>query len=294
MITLLICANTLNVYEMKTCRNTTVAALLYGALLASTSAVWAQPPRPAAVKELRPGYLTGYLATSELPDSLSLLPPPPAKGSAAAKADRAFDDASQEVRDSKRIRLATEDAQLSFPSAAESFSCALGTRINDVETPFLYQLLRRSLTDVGLSTYRAKNTYNRPRPFVIADQPTCTPSEEASLRQDGSYPSGHAAIGWAWGLMLSELSPSQSDALLARGLSYGESRAICNVHWMSDIAAGRLMGAATVARLHGSDEFMADMKAAKSEIQSQRAKGNTPTRDCAEEAAALAAKIPAP
>ncbi|VXC73654.1 Acid phosphatase [Burkholderia sp. 8Y] len=279
---------------MKIQRIITIAALLYSGVLTYASSVWAQEAHPAPVKEIRPGYLSGYLATSELPDSLSLLAPPPAKGSAAEKADGAFSHASREIRDPNRIRLATADAQLAFPTAAESFSCALGARIDDAETPFLYQLLRRSLTDVGLSTYRAKNTYNRSRPFVVANESTCTPREEASLRRDGSYPSGHAAIGWAWALMLSELSPGQSNALFTRGLSYGESRAICNVHWMSDIEAGRLMGAATVARLHGSEEFMADMKAARSEVQSQRVKGNVPTRDCAEEAAALAVKIPAP
>ncbi|MBP0595249.1 phosphatase PAP2 family protein [Paraburkholderia sp. LEh10] len=262
--------------------------------LALVGTVSAEQPRPAQVKEFRPGFLVGYLANSDLPDSLSLVPAPPAKGSAEAESDEAFNRASRTVRDTARGKLAIADAKLSFPAAAESFSCALGVRINDAETPYLYQLMRRSLTDVGLSTYRAKNAYNRVRPFVVNNESICTPDEESALRKDGSYPSGHAAIGWAWALMLSELSPAQSPQLLTRGLSYGESRSICNVHWASDISAGRLMGAATVARLHGSDAFQADMKEAAAEIAAQRAKGNVPARDCTEEASALAIRIRTP
>ncbi|MEI6000679.1 phosphatase PAP2 family protein [Paraburkholderia bengalensis] len=261
---------------------------------ASAISAQQQQPQPAPVKEFRPGYLTGYLAAAELPNSLELVPPAPATGSAQAQADDAFNKASQTLRDTARGKLATADAQLSFPAAADAFSCAVGVAINSTETPYLYQLMRRSLTDVGLSTYRAKNTYNRTRPFVAGSQSTCTPAEEVALRKDGSYPSGHAAIGWGWALILSELSPGQSQAVLARGLSFGESRSICNVHWASDISAGRLMGAATVARLHGSSEFEADMKQAAIEIAAQRAKGKLPAHDCAEEAAALAIKAKQP
>lgn len=39
--------------------------------------------RPVAVAEIMPGLLQGYLATEEMPDSLALVLPPPAEGSAA-------------------------------------------------------------------------------------------------------------------------------------------------------------------------------------------------------------------
>ena len=42
---------------------------------------------------------------------------------------------------------------------------------------------------------------------------------------------------------------------------------VCNVHWHSDVVAGRIMGAATVARLHGKDDFLIDIKAAKREVR---------------------------
>lgn len=55
--------------------------------------------------------------------------------------------------------------------------------------------LRRSLVDAGLATYGAKDHYQRMRPFVENKEASCTPAEEAKLAKDGSYPSGHSALG---------------------------------------------------------------------------------------------------
>ena len=118
--------------------------------------------------------------------------------------------------------------------------------------------------------------------------PICTPHEKAGLEKDGSYPSGHSAIGWAWALVLSEISPSHADALLARGRAFGQSRVVCNVHWQSDVNEGRIMGAAAVAKLHSDPVFLAEMKAAKKEIASLREDGaySLPS-SCEREAATL-------
>ena len=98
----------------------------------------------------------------------------------------------------------------------------------------------------------------------------CTPQDEAGLREDGSYPSGHAAIGWAWALILVEVFPENTDVILQRGKQFGVSRNVCNVHWRSDVIAGRMMGSAAVARLHANDMFQADMQAAKDELKALR------------------------
>jgi acid phosphatase (class A) len=151
-------------------------------------------------------------------------------------------------------------------------------------------LLRRTLTDLGLSTYAAKKRYNRTRPFVLNKKPMCSPAEKAFLEKDGSYPSGHTAIGWGWALILTEISPQHSDAILARGLAYGESRNVCNVHWHSDVIQARSIAAGTVARLHADPAFLADLAAAKIELAVIHSKGLNPSRDCNAEASALAIK----
>jgi len=176
---------------------------------------------------------------------------------------------------------------LRFPKVAGTFSCALNAPVTEHDTPHLYDLLRRIRTDASNATNRAKNKYARTRPFVENKQRTCKPDDEQGLRNNGSYPSGHTTIGWAWALTLAEISPDQADAILARGRAFGQNRVICNVHWQSDVIEGFFMGAATVARLHADPAYRADIETAKAELAAVRAKGMKPVRDCQAEAEAL-------
>jgi acid phosphatase (class A) len=229
----------------------------------------------------------GYLKRSELPDSLVLLGPPPEKGSAALARDEEARKATIPLRGTERWKLAITDADLAFPQAADNFSCAMGIRINETQTPRLYAMMQKVLSDFGLSTYGVKNRYNRVRPFVVHDEATCRADQEAILRGDGSYPSGHTAAGWGWALVFAQINPGRSNELLRRGLAFGQSRVICNAHWQSDVDAGRIMGAATVARLQTDPAFLADLKAAEAEVSAAKAAPSASMPDCAAEAAAL-------
>lgn len=243
--------------------------------------------KPATVPELKPGILAPYLPMASIPDSMALLGPPPAAGSPAAAVDEDANRRYGTLRNSPRWTQAAQDADLDFPWAAGTFSCALGIPITEQDTPYLYMLLRRSFTDAIISTLKAKSHYKRVRPFVAHDTSTCSPGWEEVLKKDGSYPSGHSAIGWTWALVLSEIDPEHGDAILLRGRAFGESRLVCNVHWQSDVAAGQSMASAVAARLHASPAFLADLGAAKAEIAAARKKGLKPARNCAAEAAAL-------
>ena len=237
-----------------------------GAILAAGCVPAERQGSPAEVKEIRPGLLEGYLAAEDLPNSLALLPPPPAEGSAALALDLEVSRDALVMRGTQRWDQAFRDADLHFPAAIEGFSETIGVAITEETTPRLYLLLRRTLTDAGLSTYAAKDHYVRKRPFMTNGEPICTPGDREGLMGDGSYPSGHTAIGWAWALILCELFPGKTDEILSRGREFGQSRVVCNVHWQSDVNEGRFMGAATVARLHADPVFRADLEAAKREV----------------------------
>jgi len=229
----------------------------------------------------------GYLNPADLPLRLALLGAPPKPDSAALARDEEARRAALALRGTAREALAATDAELSFPGPANTFSCAMGTQISEKTTPHLYTLMQRTLTDAGGSTYAGKNAYNRTRPFVVHDEGTCRKDMEPLLRTDGSWPSGHSAAGWAWGLILAEVNPARATELMTRGLAYGQSRVICNAHWQSDVDAGRIMGAATVASLHSNPAFLKDLAAAKEEIQVAQKAANKPTEDCAAEGVAL-------
>ena len=275
--------------------------LLTGAFVACSPANETQPPTketqtktaPEAatageqVKEIMPGMLEGYLAKEEQLDSKEFVLPSPSEESVLQAMDTAWAESMLALRGSARWDLATRDADLAFPAPANFFSCALGIPVSEQDTPSLYMLLRRTLTDIGLAPYTAKNAYQRERPFMVREETVCTPQDEEALRKDGSYPSGHTSIGWGWALILTELAPDRAEAILARGRSFGESRNVCNAHWFSDVAAGRLVGAAAVARLHADEEFLKAMDAARADIDRARQAGLTPKVDCAAEAEAL-------
>jgi acid phosphatase (class A) len=262
-----------------------LAAVCLGILMGCTGF---QKQIPDPVPEVMPGILTGYLSEDAQLNSLKIVPPPPAEDSAALALDEEVSRKGLALRGTPRWDMATKDAEVLFPGAAGTFECALGIPVTESDTPFLYMLLRRTLADAGLSSSAAKNKYKRPRPFMVNQQPTCTPDDEDYLKKDGSYPSGHTTYGWAWALILAEIAPDRAEAILARGRAYGESRIICNVHWNSDVAEGRTMGAAVVARLHTDAKFLADLEMAKKEYAKARAKDLQPSRDCQAEADALA------
>ena len=208
----------------------------------------------------------GYIAKASLPDSVVIVPPAPMPNSPRQKLDDTIAQKAITLNKTPRFALAAQDATMHFPKAPNNFACAMGKMLSKEKTPHLLHLLKRAGVDAGYATRKAKHTYNRIRPFVLNNAPVCTPQWQEELRHNGSYPSGHTSIGWAWALILSELVPQKADSILARGAAYGESRIVCNVHWYSDVLAGRMMGAAAVALMHHNPEFIADMKAAKEEL----------------------------
>ena len=240
------------------------------------------------VPEIGHGLIQGYLHERPPLNSVQFVPAPPADGSARQQADDAASDALRPLEGTARWELAARDADLSFPAAASIFACALGVSVSDSETPALHRLLQRSLTDLGLATYPAKKAYQRSRPFMTNQQAICTPDDRALLETDGSYPSGHSAIGWGWALILSQLAPERAEDILSRGRDYARSRMVCNVHWMSDTEAGMAAGAAAFAQLQNNVLFQATMTAARSELDAQTLAVPNP-QDCAEEAEILSA-----
>ena len=232
---------------MAPCRRPRVQLVLASCLLVTLGCASARPVSPPILPDGRPA---GFLHKQATPDGLALLPPPPEKGSASLALDEQVMSDSLNIR-SSRWDQAIADADLTFPSAPAAFSCALGAPITAKDTPHLYALLRRTWSDVWDGTRAPKDHYGRARPFMLNGKPSCTPADEPALRRNGSYPSGHTTVGWAWALILAEISPDRQDAVLRRGWAFGESRIVCNAHWYSDVVQGRALASAVVARLHG-------------------------------------------
>lgn len=208
-----------------------------------------------------------YLKNSQALDSLALLPPPPEIGSILFLYDQAMYQKGFLLRGTERGKQAAADADLAAGGVANAFSQAFGYPITKKDSPEIHKLLTNMIEDAGdLSTRSAKMEYMRIRPFAFYGVETCNTKDQKELSSNGSYPSGHTAIGWASALVLTEINPTNQDAILKRGYELGQSRVICGYHWQSDVDAARMVASGIVATLHSNPQFLAQLAKAKAEF----------------------------
>jgi len=206
------------------------------------------------------------LDTSQMPNAVLFLPPPPEEGSAAFEYDKAqYQWGKEQRKDSVRLAIATRDAQWGPWIICQEFSEPVGYKLSEENTPAIYEMLSVGVMTTDQVGRIPKRHYRRTRPYVYYKEHTIYPPDEDRLRVNGSYPSGHTILGWSAALLLSELVPEKADTIMARGYMYGQSRVIAGYHWQSDVDAGRLAASAAVARLHADKRFQKLMKKARRE-----------------------------
>ena len=252
-------------------KNSWFALALIALTLASTHAAPGDRARlleGAAAAKLSPAELadepSGYLAPSAL-DLASVVSPPPAPGSAQDLADVAALKQAMHAAPARWARALADDA-----SVYDRFEKEFGLMLDRRHLPRLIRLLNRVSADALAAGAEAKKLFPRPRPFQrFALARVCgqaaAPKPDANPTTGTSYPSGHAALGWATVLVLIEIAPSRAQQLLLRAEDYGESRVVCGVHFPSDIEASRKLAGALVDRLLTVPEFRRDVACAKTE-----------------------------
>ena len=207
-----------------------------------------------------------YFEIEDMPDPMRFLPPPPGWTSPLFAGDYAAYLWGKTVRSTERGRQAVEQAAYLFDEISAFFSKPFGMEISREKTPAIYKVLFKSVVTAMHSYVLTKKTYARKRPFVRYGEGTPFPEDEEHLRNNGSYPSGHTVRGWCLGLLSAEINPARQNELLKLGYEWGESRIIIGYHWKSDVEAARALASAVYARLHASEEFLADMAAARREF----------------------------
>ncbi|THD62778.1 phosphatase PAP2 family protein [Phenylobacterium sp.] len=223
-----------------------------------------------------PIKLSGYLSAAAI-DGQAVIGPPPALDSPRGRADRTVYLETRAMAGSARWIQATKDNDLWNGGALERYACALGAPIDAKASPATYHLLQRVELDARTVGTPPKDHYNRTRPPIGDEQPICIKREDW-MKTNASYPSGHAMVGMAWGLILGELAPARASGLALAGREIGDSRVICGVHYQSDVEAGRLLGSVMVAREHADPAFRADFAAAQAELAKTRlGPANCPT-----------------
>lgn len=217
---------------------------------------------------LRAKVPPGYLAGKPPVDILKLLPPPPAAGSAQEIADRTIYATSAQGVGGVAWKSAIEQLNPTGPAFMGLLSCAVGVKISPATTPVTMAMIARSGVDFITPMAAAKEYYKRPRPFTTDKGAACDPvsSDGVGARLGFSYPSGHAGVGWMWALMLADAVPAKASQIRQFGMETGDLRVACRVHWLSDVASGRMLGTAVYQRTAAEPAYQADLAKAKAEL----------------------------
>jgi acid phosphatase (class A) len=249
-----------------------------------TPAPAAATPAAAPASPAASARNVGFLGAEMTPDALATIPPAPKAGDPRNDLDWAIFKSTRKLEGSERWALAQNDDNYRPAALLKDFSCAVGAELTAENAPTLARIMARTTADAGAAAQRAKEVYQRTRPYLHNAGNICIERSDG-LTKSFDYPSGHGSLGWVAGLVIAQLAPDRSTPVLARARAYGESRVVCGVHNMSAIDAARTNGASVFAALQASAEFQTAMAAAKTEITAARASGKAPdAAACAKEA----------
>jgi acid phosphatase (class A) len=250
-------------------------------VLFSTVVTWSQPVAA-------PARLPGYLTSAQTSEVIRIVPPAPMTGDPRFQADMAIFHATRSLEGSARWALAQSDDNLSLTGLLHAFRCALGLTLTPDDAPKLTALLTRADSDAYTAASVIKIRYQHKRPFQVAEGNVCvSPAGKAELERSPDYPSGHTALSWETGLMLSQLAPDKAVDVLARARSFGQSRVVCGVHNLSAAEAGWMTATAVFAMQMSSPEFRKDLDAALAELASLRAAAKAKPEACDAESRVL-------
>ena len=187
-------------------------------------------------KTLIAGLLSGITITSALaadnlnvnvPNVRAIIPPPPKPGTLVYQNDMDVAHASFFVKNAKRYKQASLDSNDSTPGFAKSFEKAFGHTISKQATPVIWKILNQLDETKGKFTHSVKAYYPRLKPFAYFHEESCKKGGHTNT----SYPSGHATLGWAVALTLSQINPARATEIMKRGYEFGQSGIVCGRHY---------------------------------------------------------------
>src|SRR5882672_7966025 len=200
---------------------------------------------------------TAYITTNSI-DGISLLPPPPARGSAEEVADLASVRAVFNGRTEAEKSRAMKDSGLTF----SLFQPAVGAAFDLEKLPKTKALLEKVKKEIGPVIDAPKNHFKRLRPYQIDDHLVLGAPEPSF-----SYPSGHSTRGTVYSLVVAELYPEKKETIFEIGRDIGWDRVLIGKHFPTDVYAGRVLGYAIVRELHASNIYQHDLEQAMAEIR---------------------------
>jgi acid phosphatase (class A) len=231
----------------------------------------------------------GYLSHNQLAALASTVPAPPAAGSATEQADKAASQALRQFENTDRWLLATSHAEVRSPFALQHFDCVLGVRYDPAQhqAPATARVFDKLFEDAEAASTLVKRRAFRARPVGDDASREACQTVSAAGRNSPSYPSGSATVGAAYGAAMAAIAPEKAAEAQEIGRQIALSRAVCGMHYLTDVRVGAALGQTVFDQAARSPEFRADLTAAQAELAALRARGQT-NPGCAAERRALA------
>jgi acid phosphatase (class A) len=229
-------------------RRAWIAGLVLMVVVATGTATW--------LSRDHPHYLDGDTAPF-----VAIFPPPPARGSAAERAELDELLALQKSRSPAEVAAAQADRKTELTR----FASALGIEADTLaRLPRVMRLAQNVEDQVRPYVRAAKRHFRRLRPREVEPAiQTCI----GDVAADQSYPSGHSTYGWTMGYLLADLLPERRALLLARSAEFARQRMVCGVHFPSDLEAGQRGAAWLMEHMRRSPAFLADRDRAAQELR---------------------------
>jgi acid phosphatase (class A) len=192
---------------------------------------------------------------------VALFDAPPAAGSPQTQRELNELLALQQRRRPEEIEAARADRK----TEVWQFAAALGLNRQQMRgLRLLGELADQVEDEERLFVRAAKHRFLRLRPYEV--EVRIRPCID-NVSGDLSYPSGHATYGYLMAYLLADMVPERRAQLIARAHEFARQRAVCGVHFPSDLEAGRLGAEWLAQRLIASPEYQAAAEAARRELR---------------------------
>lgn len=198
------------------------------------------------------------------------LPQPPSESSEKFADDIKYYKWGKEEREKKNIRQ--EALREDEASIFALFSSVLGMKVSKNNTPEIYKLAKTAINDALFASHKGQEHFKRTKPYVYFHEESLTSKGDGADFNDkeNSYPSGHSTHGWILALVLSNIAPEHSEALMKCAEQYATYRVIMGRHWKSDIDAGRTLAITIFSKEVVSPKYQQQLIKAKAEYKSMR------------------------
>ena len=218
---------------------------------AASTASLASAQNPAAPASLLTPPQVGAL--------VGTVPPPPAPNSDEDRADLAAVLGAQKARTPDTEAECKRDEHFT----EHLFQTIYGNDRTRENSPRFYELMRAVLEATAEVNGAAKEKFRRKRPYQGHPEVV----RELFSVHGYSYPSGHSMASFTLAMVLADLFPEQTKALLDRAGQIAQSRVEAGVHYPSDIKEGEVLGKATAAAILSQPAFQVNLAEVRAELK---------------------------